>query len=226
MTGAEPDLTPLSPIRWWAPPLPRAPLERVLQLLADRIIRRHPQLLDRINVGEATKLRLLPTDLPWQAIVHLSETRVTVRLLERDVETDACAACVEGTVARLIGCGSGRSDGDALFFSRDLHISGDTSILVAIRNSLDDAEIDFSTELAALAGPLSGAARRLLSVGEHGYREATTSIERLRAGLIAPMRARLDAQEQQIDELRAEIHRLARRNRGKTAAPQSRGSAG
>lgn len=226
MTGAEPDLTPLSPARWWAPPLPRAPLERVLQRLADRIVRRHPQLLDRINVGEGARLRLRPTDLPWQAIVHLSETRFTVRLLERDAETDACTACVEGTLARLIGCGSGRSDGDALFFSRDLQVSGDTTVLVAIRNALDDAEIDFSAELAALAGPLSGAARRLLRLGEHGYREAAASIERLRAGLTAPLRARVDAQEQRIAELRAEIHRLARRNRGKTAAAQSPGSAG
>lgn len=224
MTAAEPSLTPLSPVRWWAPPLACASLERGLQRLADRIVRGHPHLLDRIDV-ESARLGLRPTDLPWQVIVHVSKERVTVRVLEQDTETDACTACVEGTLARLIGCGSGRSDGDALFFSRHLHVSGDTTLLVAIRNALDDAEIDFAAEVAALAGPLSGGVQRLLRAGERGYREAAASIERLQAGLTAPVRARVDAQERRIAELQAEVQRLARRSRARNSTTPARGGA-
>ncbi len=60
----------------------------------------------------------------------------------------------------------GRYDGDALFFSRDLMIEGDTEVVLALRNALDDAELDLGAELAAMAGPLKGAVRRALALAE------------------------------------------------------------
>jgi predicted lipid carrier protein YhbT len=60
----------------------------------------------------------------------------------------------------------GTEDGDALFFSGDLEISGDTGAVLALRNALDDAELDLTEELAALAGgagPLLRQASRMLA---------------------------------------------------------------
>ena len=47
----------------------------------------------------------------------------------------------------------GSEDGDALFFSGELAISGDTSAVLALRNALDDAELDLTAELAGLVHP-------------------------------------------------------------------------
>lgn len=47
----------------------------------------------------------------------------------------------------------GREDGDALFFSGALEISGDTSAVLALRNALDDAELDLTEELASWSPP-------------------------------------------------------------------------
>lgn len=46
----------------------------------------------------------------------------------------------------------GTLDGDALFFARDLVIEGDTEAVLALRNALDDAEIDLLTAAAAALG--------------------------------------------------------------------------
>ena len=46
-----------------------------------------------------------------------------------------------------------REDGDALFFSGALEISGDTSAVLALRNALDDAELDLTEELASWSHP-------------------------------------------------------------------------
>ena len=48
----------------------------------------------------------------------------------------------------------GRLDGDALFFSRDLAIEGDTAAVVALRNAIDNEELDLVSEAMALLGPL------------------------------------------------------------------------
>ena len=60
----------------------------------------------------------------------------------------------------------GAFDGDALFFSRDLIIEGDTEAVLALRNAIDNEEIDLAAEVTALFGPLERLvetpARRLL----------------------------------------------------------------
>lgn len=43
------------------------------------------------------------------------------------------------TLAQLA---QGGGDGDALFFSRDITIEGDTEAVLALRNALDDSNLD------------------------------------------------------------------------------------
>ena len=57
-----------------------------------------------------------------------------------------------------------RVDGDALMFSRDLVIEGDVEAVLALRNAIDDAQLDLVTELSAVFGPLGAPARRALEM--------------------------------------------------------------
>jgi predicted lipid carrier protein YhbT len=52
----------------------------------------------------------------------------------------------------------GSLDGDALFFSRDLRISGDTEAVVTLRNALDDLDGSVVDTVLRSFGPLSGIA--------------------------------------------------------------------
>ena len=57
----------------------------------------------------------------------------------------------------------GSLDGDALFFSRDLRVSGDTEAVVALRNALDDFEGSALDSVVGSFGPLSAPAAMALS---------------------------------------------------------------
>jgi predicted lipid carrier protein YhbT len=84
----------------------------------------------------------------------------------RRAEAGAWDARIAGPLAALIGMVQGGYDGDALFFSRHIVIEGDTEAVLALRNALDDAEIDLAAEMARLLGPAGAAfasvARRVL----------------------------------------------------------------
>jgi predicted lipid carrier protein YhbT len=56
----------------------------------------------------------------------------------------------------------GPHDGDALFFSRDLTIQGDIGAVLALRNAIDNAELDLPHEVAQLLQPLSSLAEPML----------------------------------------------------------------
>jgi len=111
-----------------------------------------------------------------------------------------------------------------MFFAREIEVAGNTDVLVALRNALDGAELDFAGELAALAGPLqrpaSGAIDRLARM----YGRAAAGVDALKADVRAPLHARLDAQAQELSELRTELQRLRRKQPrgGRTAGSGAR----
>lgn len=132
-------------------PLPMLPLHLALQRVADSFGRRHPALFARLE-GHAAKTFLVdPVDLPIVLRLSPQPGRPRIEPRRRE-EAGAWDARIAGPLAALIGMIHGRYDGDALFFSRDLSIEGDTEAVLALRNALDDAEIDLPAEIAAAFG--------------------------------------------------------------------------
>lgn len=163
MTSPELPLCP-RPLRLAMRPLPPAPLGLALGLFARRLSARHPGLLRRLGDYAGRSVLIDPTDLPF--VLRLQPDagpRLTAHRRGHAPPTDARIA---GPLSALTGMVHGRYDGDALFFSRDLLIEGDTEAVLALRNALDDAELDLGAELEALAGPLGRPAHLALRLTE------------------------------------------------------------
>ena len=71
-------------------------------------------------------------------------------------------------------------DGDALFFSRDLMVSGDVGAALALRNAIDDAELDLLEEVSDLAPPIARPLRSLAAMVE---RRTDVALHRVAEGL-------------------------------------------
>ena len=216
-------LTPLTPIGMLLRPLPRGPLQTVLQRLANRLSARYPEALERIgDVGRA-RLLLVATDLPWRALVTLDGRGAEITLdRHADGPAPAAEATVTGSVERLLACAQGGGDGDAMFFAREIEVTGNTDILVALRNALDGAEIDLTGELAALAGPLHRPVAGGMARASALYAHASAGLDAFKADVRAPLQARLDAQAEELADLRAEVQRLRRKQpRGGRGAAQA-----
>lgn len=146
-------------------PLPLLPLRLALQGVADGIGRRHPGLFLRLEEHAGKRFLIDPTDLP---IVFRLQPRPHRPVLEPRRRNDAGGrdadgwdARIAGPLAALLGMVHGVYDGDALFFSRDIVIEGDMEAALALRNALDDAEIDLLAEAATVLGPAGPAVERL-----------------------------------------------------------------
>jgi predicted lipid carrier protein YhbT len=81
----------------------------------------------------------------------------------RRYERPAHDAAIAGAFFNLLDMIDGSLDGDALFFSRDLKVSGDTEAVVALRNALDDFEGSALDSVLGSFGPLQGPATRALA---------------------------------------------------------------
>lgn len=119
--------------------LSRNPLDRLANFALHAVLDRHPDIFDRL--GSFAKCRYLidMTDSPCSLLLLLQEKRVCVCWRSPSVRADVT---IRGSFTTLVHLAQGTGDGDALFFSRDITIEGDTEAVLALRNALDDAGID------------------------------------------------------------------------------------
>lgn len=143
--------------------LPFTPLSAVLSAFTRRVAQKHPAMFRRLGEHGHTTFILDPTDLPFVICLAPNGGNPRVEVMRGPAEG---AARIAGPLAALLGLVHGAYDGDALFFSRDLVIEGDTAAALALRNAVDDAELDLSQEIADLSGPLADAFQRALSIME------------------------------------------------------------
>ena len=143
--------------------LPLGPVSLSLTAYARHVARHHPGLFRRLGDYSHTHFVLDPTDLPFVICLDPNggEPRVTLTRGQ-----GKGAARIAGPLAALLGLVHGAFDGDALFFSRDLVIEGDTSAALALRNAIDDAELDLSQELTRLSGPFAVPLQRIFALLE------------------------------------------------------------
>jgi len=151
--------------------LPLPLVDALVSRLAQSAVDRHPSLFVRLGPHARTVFLIDPIDLPYALRLHPARTQRRVELVRRGQE-GAWQARIAGPLAALLGLVHGAYDGDALFFSRDLTIEGDTEAVLALRNAIDDAEIDLSDEAMAMLGRLRTLAetpfRLLLPLVEQG----------------------------------------------------------
>jgi O2-independent ubiquinone biosynthesis accessory factor UbiT len=124
---------------------------------------RHHEVFDRLSDLGDTRFLIRPLDLPFAFLMQPGLDAPTLQLigLHMAARTNA-AATIEGTLASLLDLLEGRLDGDALFFSRELTIEGDTEAVVTLRNAVDGEDFDVVGEISGSLGRLRGPAAAVL----------------------------------------------------------------
>jgi predicted lipid carrier protein YhbT len=201
-------------------PLPPAALQPLLTLAMAALVRRHGEAFARLgSLGDCVFL-VDPVDLPVEFLLRPGTDPPSLTALRGGASGIAPTATIRGPLLSLIDLLEGRVDGDALFFSRDLAVAGDTEAILTLRNALDGAGIDLAETVASMLGPLGGIARRLLGPAETLIRRMTRDLEALQETLLSPLARRSDAQAAELAELRAQLDDLQRRSRrGGAGAP-------
>ncbi|MDH3230893.1 MAG: SCP2 sterol-binding domain-containing protein [Alphaproteobacteria bacterium] len=218
-TGRQtPALSPLLLVGLALRPAPKPALQAAATFAMAAMLRRHRSVFERLE-GLANPVYLIdPVDLPVSLLLDagLPAPRLTV-LRDGDPVPAPPAAAIRGPLPALIELLEGRTDGDALFFSRALAVEGDMAAVVALRNAVDGADVDLTEDLLRPLGPLRGPARRLAAVAGALYRRADEDLDILRAALLAPVQRRCDSQDGRLDDLDETLSNAAKR-RGRRPA--------
>ena len=216
MTRQQPLTPPLSPVLlagFAMRPLPSVLLQPALDAAMAVIHRRHPDVFERLSCLDAPVFLIDPVDLPFVFILR-PDPQAPSLIAVKHAETEEADAVIRGPLLKLIDLMEGKIDGDAMFFSRELVIEGDTEAVVALRNAVDGAEIDLVADVLSRLGPLAGPARRAVGVAGILFNRAAEDLEALRGAVIAPAMRRAEAQSAEMRNLNEKISALSGRRRG------------
>lgn len=208
-------------------PLPIGPPEILLRHIARRIQNNHPAILDRLRPLAGRIFLIRPTDLPYEIILTIGENQVDFSLVKDGGTVDADVT-ISGSFRSLVDMMDGQQDGDGLFFSRSLTVTGDTEALLTLRNAVDSDDVDLGQEIFDLLGPLKNPAERLVQAGGRITHRLARDMTTLSRAITGPLAGRCARLEQENQDLTDRLNRLDRslaktRNRlqslGRKAAP-------
>ncbi len=193
-------------------PLPAAALRPLLDLGLALVTRRHPNLIERLKAMAPAKVIIEPADLPHRFLLALAEDGVRLSLAGPE---DEAVATVRGTLASLIDLMEGRIDGDTLFFNRALTVTGDTTIVVALRNIFDGADLDIVADVLSFLGPFARPAGRAIAALDDFAKRVEREIKAFHdAQHGRDVEAEQDRLKGELADLKARLARLESRRPG------------
>ena len=190
--------------------LPPPVVARGGALLLRRLGRVHPRLFADLARLAPASVGVAPTDLPHRFRLEIGGGRPPRLALAQATDPPPDAA-IEGSLESLIDLLEGRIDGDALFFSRAITVTGDSAAVVGLRNTLDRYPIDVLEAATGLLGPLAVPARRIGQRLERLGEGLRTRLVATHASLHAAAQAAAPDPAAEIATLRGEVRRLATR---------------
>lgn len=138
-------------------PVPISIYQPFLRKIAGYIADKHPDLFSRLGDDVHKAFLINPTNMPFVLLLEPDPNHVSLEAY-RDAENLDYDASITGSFLNLLRLIDGDLDGDALFFSRDLKVEGDTEAVVRLRNAMDDIDGSVASDIANMFGPVGRAA--------------------------------------------------------------------
>ena len=142
--------------------LPLPLLQPILTLIGTQVAKAQPDVFVRLGPHAQKSFVIDPTDLPFVLVLKPRPEAPALSAWRRGSAPHSHAR-IAGSFLNLFDLIDGALDGDALFFSRKLRVTGDTEAVVALRNALDDVDGGVVESIARAFGPLSGVASATVS---------------------------------------------------------------
>ena len=149
--------TPLALLQFGATWLPRPVAHAVATAVLRSVERAHPRLPRNLLALDPAVVHVIPNDLPYGFALAFGRDPARLGVIPR--EAQGADATIRASTRVLVDLLEGRIDSDSLFFRRDLIVSGNTAVVVGLRNVLDREPLVLADELARLLGRFAPASR-------------------------------------------------------------------
>lgn len=147
-------------------PFPHLLMRPILSRVVRRIATNHPGMFNRLGRFTTADFIIDPIDMPFALHLRPDPAAPILRTVSKSRLPDHVAH-ISGKFLDLLELMDADLDGDALFFSRGLDVTGNTEAVVCLRNALDDIDGSVAEEVAMMFGAPGRAALTALRRAAH-----------------------------------------------------------
>lgn len=115
------------------------PIQPLLKRILKNVIRDHPSIFSRLGAYKSFSYLIDVRQLPFLLLLQPDPSHPKLRALSRR-PVPVGDARITGSFGQLTKMVSGEMDGDALFFSRDIEITGNLEAVVCLAKAMDDID--------------------------------------------------------------------------------------
>jgi len=131
--------------------MPLFVIQPLLRRIINRIAADNPDMFGRLGPHYAAQFVIDPVNLPFVLVLHPDPDNLML-IARRRNNIPPHDAKISGSFLDLLMLVDGDLDGDALFFARDLTVTGNTEAVVCLRNALDDIDDSIAENIADMFG--------------------------------------------------------------------------
>ena len=191
--------------------LPRMTLQRMIHALMGRMGQAHPRLFANLERLEHADVLVEPTDVPHRFLLSFGGDPASLSVL--DSQIPKTQAQIKGSLKILLAMLEGQIDGDKMFFTRELEITGNSAVIVALRNTLDREEINLLNDTSSLFGPFAGPLRTAIGFADDFGRTIKGRIEEIAAQRLrdtdeSALKTECDALRTEVQELKSRLAKM------------------
>lgn len=187
-------------------PIPLAIVDMAVQKLARRLCSRYPLIIERLSDLRGTRFVINITDLQYWIEFSFYDNSIKTKTYCKAPET--ADVSVAGTLVDLINMLDGDVDGDALFFSRNITVDGNTEALLTLRNAIDSEDINLKEDLLALSGVFRVPTRIAFNSLNRIFSRITKDMESISNAITFPLKLQQEALCADNNSLRNKITSL------------------
>lgn len=193
------------------PVFPKPLVQVAINQLTKKFQQMHGGVISRMNEFAPARIILNPVDMPFVFFVEFQKDNFSILLLDEDSYVGEDITTISATFAFFLNMLEGDKDGDALFFSRQLTLTGDTTVIVALRNILEAESININKDINAQFGFFAPMVFFVKNLVTSLFTRVDSDINKVTDSVVGQLKSELVFQKKKQLHLQQELHALQKK---------------
>ena len=190
------------------PIIPKIIVQKAIDSLTAYFTKIHPGVVDRMSDYAPARIVLNPTDMPFYFLAEFTKSNFHILYIENDDIDLQEITTISATFDFFLKMLERQSDGDALFFSRQLMIEGDTTIVVALRNILEAENVNINDDINETFGTLSPMVNFIKNLSIGILAKTDKSITQIKQSIVGKLSSDHEFQKKKYQKMKEDIHSM------------------
>ncbi|NQY43579.1 MAG: SCP2 sterol-binding domain-containing protein [Legionellales bacterium] len=191
-----------------SPLIPRPLIQKTIDILTNSFVEMHPNVIQRMAEFSPAIMILDPIDLPFSFLTEFTKNDLKIIIVDDDKYMGNDITKISAPIGFFLNMLEGEKDGDALFFSRQLTVEGDTTIIVALRNILEAESVNINQDIDEKFSSFGKIIHFVKNLVSFIVIKSDQNLDQIKKSIVGDLQAQTNLHNSKIKDMEAKLKTL------------------